>query len=249
MRSATPRLPGPAPRRRLRRARATRADARAVRIGSRGSARGDADGRQGPRLPRRHARGGARRRSHASVSRLPRRGADIRAGHAAGRPGGPGRATVGACSCRRSRPTARSIQLAAHHDADGFLAEELARRRALSYPPFASLIRVVCSAPDPADARPWRARLRAMITPPGAIVLGPAPLFRLRGRARRQLVVKASDRAAAIAAVGAAVEQRRARGRQARGQRQRRRRSPVGCTSGVGTRGGCLARCAGSHPH
>jgi primosomal protein N' (replication factor Y) len=36
-------------------------------------------------------------------------------------------------------------------------------------------------------------------------VLGPAPLFRLRGRARSQLVVKASDRAAAITVVGAAV--------------------------------------------
>jgi len=37
-------------------------------------------------------------------------------------------------------------------------------------------------------------------------VLGPAPLFRLRGRARAQLVVKASDRATAIAAVGEAVD-------------------------------------------
>jgi primosomal protein N' (replication factor Y) len=36
-------------------------------------------------------------------------------------------------------------------------------------------------------------------------VLGPAPLFRLRGRARSQLVVKAGDRPAAVAAVGAAV--------------------------------------------
>jgi primosomal protein N' (replication factor Y) len=36
-------------------------------------------------------------------------------------------------------------------------------------------------------------------------VLGPAPLFRLRGRDRAQVVVKASDRAAAIAAVGATV--------------------------------------------
>ena len=33
---------------------------------------------------------------------------------------------------------------------------------------------------------------------PGADVLGPAPLFTLRGRARSQLVVKADDRDAAI---------------------------------------------------
>ena len=38
------------------------------------------------------------------------------------------------------------------------------------------------------------------------MVLGPAPLFVLRGRARTQLVLKATDRAAAIAAVGAAVD-------------------------------------------
>jgi primosomal protein N' (replication factor Y) len=36
-------------------------------------------------------------------------------------------------------------------------------------------------------------------------VLGPAPLFRLRGRERSQLVVKAGDRAAAVRAVGEAV--------------------------------------------
>ena len=35
--------------------------------------------------------------------------------------------------------------------------------------------------------------------------LGPAPLFRLRGRERSQVVVKAEDRRAAIADVDAAV--------------------------------------------
>ena len=40
---------------------------------------------------------------------------------------------------------------------------------------------------------------------PGATVLGPAPLFALRRRARVQLVIKALDRETAIAAVGAAV--------------------------------------------
>jgi primosomal protein N' (replication factor Y) len=36
--------------------------------------------------------------------------------------------------------------------------------------------------------------------------LGPAPLFRLRGRERAQVVVKAADRAAAVEQVGAAVD-------------------------------------------
>ncbi len=47
--------------------------------------------------------------------------------------------------------------------------------------------------------------MRERIAVPGADVLGPAPLFRLRGRERRQLVVKATDRRAAIEGVGAAV--------------------------------------------
>ena len=39
-----------------------------------------------------------------------------------------------------------------------------------------------------------------------ASVLGPAPLFRLRGRARSQVVVKAAERGPAIDAVGRAVD-------------------------------------------
>ena len=104
-------------------------------------------------------------------------------------------------------PSARSIMFAARHDADGFLADELVRRKALAYPPFTSLIRVVCSAPDPAQAHAVATALHGRMTPPGATVLGPAPLFRLRGRARSQIVVKATDRSAAIASVGAAVDQ------------------------------------------
>jgi primosomal protein N' (replication factor Y) len=103
-------------------------------------------------------------------------------------------------------PDARSIRFAARHDADGFLAGELERRKALGYPPFSSLIRVVCSAPEAADAAAVAAALKERMVPPRAIVLGPAPLFALRGRARSQLVVKASDRAAAIEAVGGAVD-------------------------------------------
>ena len=37
--------------------------------------------------------------------------------------------------------------------------------------------------------------------PSGAEALGPAPRFRVRGRERRQLLIKAQDRAAAVAAV------------------------------------------------
>jgi primosomal protein N' (replication factor Y) len=113
-------------------------------------------------------------------------------------------------------PAARAIVLAAQHDSDGFLAGELERRRALGYPPFRSLIRIVCSAPAAADAQAAAAALRVRVEPPDAVVLGPAPLFALRGRARSQLVVKAGDRGAAVEVVGSAVEAF-ARSRQGKG--------------------------------
>ena len=103
-------------------------------------------------------------------------------------------------------PEARSIIHAARHDADGFLAEELRHRELLGYPPFGSLIRLVCAAEHAGAAHALAVALRDRLAAPSATVLGPAPLFRLRGRARTQLVIKAGDRPAAIAATGRAVD-------------------------------------------
>jgi primosomal protein N' (replication factor Y) len=103
-------------------------------------------------------------------------------------------------------PGARPILHAARHDADGFLSEELGRREALGYPPFGSLIRIVCGADSAADAHAVAAELSQAITASGATVLGPAPLFRVRGKARSQLLIKSAERAPAIAAAGAAVD-------------------------------------------
>ncbi len=103
-------------------------------------------------------------------------------------------------------PDAEAIRFAARHDSDAFLAAELGRRRALRYPPFATLIRIVCGAEAPggalATAAAMATALREQDTDAlGAQVLGPAVLFRLRGRERAQVVVKATERAAAIRAV------------------------------------------------
>jgi primosomal protein N' (replication factor Y) (superfamily II helicase) len=103
-------------------------------------------------------------------------------------------------------PDARPIAFATRHDSDGFIADELTRRQALSYPPYASLIRVVCSAQDEGLAREATTAIHGELAGLDAAVLGPAPLFRLRGRARSQLVVKAHARQAAIDAVGRAVD-------------------------------------------
>jgi primosomal protein N' (replication factor Y) len=103
-------------------------------------------------------------------------------------------------------PDARSIRFAARHDSDGFLADELARRRALMYPPFGSLIRIVCSAVDARDATEVAAGVRDAVAAAPAMVLGPAPLFRLRGRSRSQLVIKTTERHRTVRAVGGAVD-------------------------------------------
>ena len=122
--------------------------------------------------------------------------------------GRAGRGVEGRVLVQTIAPEARAIRLAAAHDSDGFLAGELERRRALRYPPFAHLIRIVCSATEPGPALAAVRELRGAIlaAAPEQQLLGPAPLFRLRGRERQMLLVKATQRRPAVAAVGEAVE-------------------------------------------
>jgi primosomal protein N' (replication factor Y) len=106
-------------------------------------------------------------------------------------------------------PGAPSIAHAARHDAAGFLAEEVERRRLLRYPPFSHLVRIVLRAE--AERRVENVS-RALATaleaglPEGTDLLGPAPMFRVRNRYRRRLLIKASDREAAVTAVRDVVE-------------------------------------------
>ncbi|HLH14383.1 MAG TPA: primosomal protein N', partial [Solirubrobacteraceae bacterium] len=140
--------------------------------------------------------------------------------------GGEGRVLV-----QTIAPDARAILHAARHDSDGFIAGELERRRALGYPPFSHLVRVVCSAATAAQARaaaiavreslhqrlaaaagdaPAQQRIAAAVRPASAVgapvVLGPASLFRLRGRERSLLLVKSGERRSAVKAIGEAVQ-------------------------------------------
>ncbi len=124
--------------------------------------------------------------------------------------GGEGRVLV-----QTIAPQARAIALAARHDSAGFLSSELERRMALGYPPFSHLVRIVCSAEQSEAARraavairdALGARTAAAEGAGGSItVLGPAPLFRLRGRERESLVVKAPSRLPAVQAIGEAVQ-------------------------------------------
>jgi primosomal protein N' (replication factor Y) (superfamily II helicase) len=106
-------------------------------------------------------------------------------------------------------PEAEAIRRAAEHDSAGFLDGELGRRRELRYPPFSELIRVELSGADEASVAAAAERLRGALEPglaAGSELLGPAPRFRLRGRHRRQLLLKAAERAPAVSSVREVVE-------------------------------------------
>jgi primosomal protein N' (replication factor Y) len=111
--------------------------------------------------------------------------------------GRSGRDAPGRVLVQTFEPDARPVELAARHDVGRFLAGELERREALGYPPFRHLLRIVVSGPE-ADA-PMQALQELKAALGDADLLGPAPLLRLRGRHRAQLVAK-TDRPGALAA-------------------------------------------------
>jgi primosomal protein N' (replication factor Y) (superfamily II helicase) len=110
--------------------------------------------------------------------------------------GRSGRDAPGKVIVQTFQPDATPLRYAARHDVAGFLTEELARRRELGYPPFRHLISIVASGSDADGPSRLLRELNAELT--GADLLGPAPLLRLRGRHRAQLVAK-TDQPRALA--------------------------------------------------
>jgi primosomal protein N' (replication factor Y) len=127
--------------------------------------------------------------------------------------GRSGRDAPGRVLVQTFQPDARAITFAARHDVRGFNDGELERRRVLGYPPYRHLLRIVVSGPELDDALRALDELKAGLG--GEELLGPAPLLRLRGRQRAQLVGK-TDRPRALATraaqllAAAAVPMRRA---------------------------------------
>ncbi len=108
--------------------------------------------------------------------------------------GRSGREAPGRVLVQTFQPDARPITLAARHAVEEFLADELERREALGYPPFRHLVSVVVSGPTAERPAAALAELRAELERVrGADLLGPAPLLRLRGRHRAQLLAKTDN--------------------------------------------------------
>ncbi len=106
--------------------------------------------------------------------------------------GRSGRDAPGKVIVQSFQPDARPLELAARHDVPRFLADELARRRELGYPPFRHLVRVVVSGPAEDGPQTLLEEMRPGLEGAGEL-LGPAPLLRLRGRHRAQLVAKTDE--------------------------------------------------------
>jgi primosomal protein N' (replication factor Y) len=112
----------------------------------------------------------------------------------AGRDLVPGRVVIQTYS-----PDHYAIRPVIGHDYEGFYAEELGHRAALGYPPFGHLVHALVSGVAEAKAREAADLLAGAIAPgKGVELLGPAPapLARLRGRYRFQLLAKGPDQEA-----------------------------------------------------
>jgi primosomal protein N' (replication factor Y) len=107
--------------------------------------------------------------------------------------GRAGRDAPGIVLVQTFQPDATPLLHAARHDVHGFLAGELERREVLGYPPFRHLVTVVVAGSDPASPGRALRELRDRIAATGVSVLGPAPLLRLRGRHRAQLLLKTAE--------------------------------------------------------
>jgi primosomal protein N' (replication factor Y) len=98
-------------------------------------------------------------------------------------------------------PDAPAIVAALRHDLAEFARTELPHRKALGYPPFASMIRIIVRGASPKATLAWtdeiarQLKKHAAAATPAIRVLGPAPapMIRLRGEYRFQLQLHSTD--------------------------------------------------------
>ncbi len=98
------------------------------------------------------------------------------------------------------------LALAARQDFEGFYEREIVYRRTLRFPPVVTLVRLGIEDRDPFRARRWAERLGEALTAAGESRLilagpGPAPIERLHGRHRQQILVRSAGRMRLLRAV------------------------------------------------
>jgi primosomal protein N' (replication factor Y) len=94
-------------------------------------------------------------------------------------------------------PNHFAVQCAQRHDYTGFYRQEISFRRKLNYPPFSQLIRILCSGPaeetKEAALTIERFLLSRGVSRDNILGPAPAPIDRLKGRYRWQLVLKSEE--------------------------------------------------------
>ena len=98
------------------------------------------------------------------------------------------------------------LRQAAVQDYEAFFEDESRYRRALRYPPFSALVQLIVVDREAVQARLWAGRLAEALRREGRGKLiiagpGPAPLERLQGRFRQQILVRTAGRRRLIGAV------------------------------------------------
>ena len=127
-------------------------------------------------------------------------------GGRAGRGGDPGRVLV-----QTYNPDCEPIRRLLDHDFQGFSARELERRRALAYPPYARMAAIRIEGSDPQQTAKCARRIAASaarrlpLGPRGVRLLGPAPapIARIKGKTRWQLLLKGPTHASLFAPLSA----------------------------------------------
>jgi primosomal protein N' (replication factor Y) (superfamily II helicase) len=124
----------------------------------------------------------------------------------AGRGSAPGRVVI-----QSFHPDHYALQFARKQDYDGFYRREIDFRRMMGYPPFRNLVQILVADPDQlkashaAEKIAGALKFRVNRTNPGAgpVVLGPAPapLEKLRGNYRIQILLKCAPGQSAIPAL------------------------------------------------
>ena len=99
---------------------------------------------------------------------------------------------------------------AATQDFEAFYEREIVYRRTLRYPPFTALVEIVVEDRDPGKASAWSAILAEALEREGEgrLILsgpGPAPIERLKGKYRSQILVRSAGRRRLVSAVDRAL--------------------------------------------
>jgi primosomal protein N' (replication factor Y) len=102
------------------------------------------------------------------------------------------------------------LRLAAQQDYEAFFDREIQYRRALRYPPLSALVQILIQDKDLVLARRWAGEVAEALrsTEPRRILMagpGPAPVERIKGRYRQQVLVRAAGRRRLVETVDRAI--------------------------------------------